>query len=73
MIMHHDTDADGDQEIMDTIRLYLYAGYANVEDGCEFSPEELERAFTSDAGLRAWVSDTIGIDPDTLAASTSIG
>jgi hypothetical protein len=73
MTTHHDADADGDREIMDTIRMYLYACYVNVEDERAFAPEELEQVFASDAGLRAWISNTAGIDPDTLVASTPIG
>jgi hypothetical protein len=33
MTTHHNTYTEGDQEIMDTIRMYLYACYVNVEDG----------------------------------------
>jgi hypothetical protein len=65
--------SESDREIMDTIRLHLYACYANVEDGREFSREELEETFATDAGLRAWVTDVAGIDPDTLAAKTNLG
>ena len=68
-----DTDADGDREIMDTVRMYLYVCYANIEAGREFTREELEQVFATDAGLRAWATEIIGIDPDTLIPSTRVG
>jgi hypothetical protein len=35
--------------------------------------EELEEIFATDTGLRAWVTDVAGIDPDTLSAETNLG
>jgi hypothetical protein len=66
-------DSDGDQDIEDTVRLHLYACYTNAEDGLEFTREELEEIFATDAGLRAWVTDRAGINPDTLIAQTRTG
>jgi hypothetical protein len=65
--------SESDREIMDTIRLHLYACYANVEDERVFTREELEKLFATDAGLRAWVTSVAGINPDTLVAETNLG
>jgi hypothetical protein len=65
--------SETDLEIMDVIRLHLYACYANVEDERAFTREELEELFATDTGLRAWVTDVAGINPDTLAPQTKIG
>jgi hypothetical protein len=67
------SDTDGDREILDTIRLHLYACYANVASGVECTREELEHLFETDEGLRAWVTDQAGINPDTLTALTPTG
>ena len=67
------SDADGDRGIQDLIRLNLYACYTNVEPGVEFTQEELEELFATDEGLRAWVTDQAGINPDTLVAQTQTG
>jgi hypothetical protein len=67
------TDSDGDREILDLIRLHLYSCYANVAHGVECTREELERLFETDEGLRAWVTDQAGINPDTLVATTPTG
>lgn len=67
------SDSDTDREIADTIRMYLVACYTNAEDGREYIREELEAALASDAGLRTWVTDVIGIDPDTLVPHTDTG
>jgi hypothetical protein len=66
-------NSDTDNEILDTIRLHLFACYANIEDDREFTREELEAAFATDVGLRAWVTDEAGINPDTLEAIHSPG
>jgi hypothetical protein len=71
--MKSSLNSDTDNEIQDTIRLHLFACYANREDGREFTREELEAAFATDAGLRAWVTDKAGINPDTLVAIHSPG
>jgi hypothetical protein len=65
--------SESDLEIMDTIRLHLYACFANVDDERVFTREELEELFATDYGPRAWVTDVAGIDPDTLAGETQIG
>ena len=65
--------SDSDREIMDTIRLHLFACYSNAEDGHEYTREELEEAFATNAGLRAWITDVAGINPDTLSAETNLG
>lgn len=65
--------SDTDREIDDTIRMYLVACYTNAEDGREYTREELEASFATDAGLRSWVTDVIGIDPDTLVPHTHNG
>jgi hypothetical protein len=65
--------SESDLEIMDTIRLHLYACYANVDDERVFTREELEELFATDYGLRAWVTDVAGINPDTLSAETNLG
>jgi hypothetical protein len=53
MITSPYSDAGGDREILDTIRLHLFACYANVAHGREFTWEEIERRFATDEGLRA--------------------
>ena len=73
VIMAAPSYSESDLEIMDTIRLHLYACYANVEDERVFTREELEEIFATDAGLRAWVTDVAGINPDTLSAETNLG
>jgi hypothetical protein len=73
MAMTSPSDSDTDREIDDTIRMYLVTCYTNAEDGREYTREELEESFATDAGLRAWVTDVIGIDPDTLVPHTPIG
>jgi hypothetical protein len=65
--------SDTDREIDDTIRMYLVACYTSAEDRREYTREELEETFASDTGLRVWVTDVIGIDPDTLVPHTPIG
>ena len=65
--------SDSDRDIMDTIRLHLFACYTNVEDGREYTREGLEEAFAVDTGLRAWLTDVAGINPDTLSAETDLG
>jgi hypothetical protein len=65
--------SDADREIDDTIRMYLVACYTKAEDRREYTHEELEESFASDAGLRIWVTDVIGIDPDTLVPQTRTG
>jgi hypothetical protein len=67
------SDSDGDREIMELIRLNLFACYANEPPGVEFTREELEDVFATDEGLRAWVTEKAGINPDTLAAETQTG
>jgi hypothetical protein len=44
-----------------------------VEHGVEFTREALEELFATDDGLRAWVTDQAGINPDTLVAETPTG
>lgn len=73
MTMTSSRYSESDLEIMDTIRLHLLACYTNAEDGREYTREELEETFATDAGLRAWVADIAGINPDTLAAETNLG
>ena len=41
--------------------------------GREYTREELETAFATHVGLRAWVTDKAGINPDTLAAIQAPG
>ena len=65
--------SDADREIDDTIRLHLVACYANVEHGREFTREEIEESCASDTGLRTWVTDVAGINPDTLVPHTRTG
>jgi hypothetical protein len=65
--------SDSDREILDTIRLHLFACYTNADDGREYTSEELEEVFARDTGLRAWVTDVAGINPDTLVAETHTG
>jgi hypothetical protein len=72
-VMTSSSYSESDREIMDVIRLHLYACYANVEDERVFTREELEEIFATDAGLRAWVTDVAGINPDTLVPHTRIG
>jgi hypothetical protein len=73
MAMTSPSDSDTDREIDDTIRMYLVTCYTNAEDGREYTREELEASLATDAGLRAWASDVIGINPDTLVPHTPIG
>jgi hypothetical protein len=65
--------SDSDREIDDTIRMYLVACYSNAEHGREYTRDELEETLANDTGLRTWVTDVIGIDPDTLVPRTRIG
>jgi hypothetical protein len=65
--------SESDLEIMDTIRLHLFACYTNAEDERAFTREELEELFATDTGLRAWATDVAGIDPDTLTPHTNLG
>jgi hypothetical protein len=66
-------NSDTDNKIQDTIRLHIFACYANRERGRELTREELETAFATDEGLRTWVADEAGINPDTLEAIHSPG
>jgi hypothetical protein len=65
--------SDTDREIDDTIRMYLVSCYTNAEDGQEYTREALEASLATDAGLRTWATEVIGIDPDTLAPHTDTG
>jgi len=67
------SDSDTDREIDDTVRMYLFGCYNNSEVGREYTREELEEAFANDMGLRSWVSDVVGINPDSLVPHTRIG
>lgn len=67
------SDSDTDREIDDTIRMYLVSCYTNAANGREYVREELEAALASDAGLRAWVTDVVGINPDSLVPHTDNG
>jgi hypothetical protein len=67
------SDTEGDREIEDTIRLHLFACYSNAEDRLEYTREEIEDAFATDIGLRAWGTDRVGINPDTRIAQTRMG
>ena len=69
-----DSDAeDTDREIDDTIRMYLVVCYTQAEDGREYTREEVEETLATDTGLRVWVTDVIGVDPDTLVPHTDTG
>jgi hypothetical protein len=48
VIMAAPSYSESDLEIMDTIRLHLYACYANVENDRVFAREELEEIFATD-------------------------
>jgi hypothetical protein len=65
--------SESDREIADTVRMYLVSCYTNGEAGREYIREELEASLATDAGLRAWATDVIGINPDTLVPHTDIG
>jgi hypothetical protein len=73
VIMASPPYSESDRDIMDVIRLHLYACYASVDDERVFTREELEEIFATDTGLRAWVTDVAGIDPDTLTPETNLG
>jgi hypothetical protein len=67
------SDSDTDREIDGTIRMYLVSCYSNAEHGREYTREELEETLANNTGLRTWVTDVIGINPDTLVPHTRIG
>jgi hypothetical protein len=67
------SDSDTDREIDDTVRMYLMSCYTNGEAGREYTREELEASLATDAGLRAWATDVLGINPDTLLPHTDTG